>query len=237
MHAPEPESTKLLRYERKFEVDRLDVYQVHALVKRHPALFRRPYPQRQVNNIYLDTEDLAHYAANVSGIGDRVKIRIRWYGNLFGPVQRPALEFKVRRGSAGLKISYPFAPFVLNEHLTCAGFQQIVQQSNLPAQVQAQLRHLRPVLLNKYRRAYYATRDGTYRLTIDDQMAFYHLCALHNPFLHRHVPWQDIVVELKYGMEHERGAHRIAVGLPFTLSRHSKYVRGIEMACLPFATQ
>ena len=95
--------TREYRYERKFLVDQLDVHQVLALVKLHPAMFYQPYPPRYVNNLYLDTEGLDNYQDNVSGVGDRRKVRLRWYGDLFGDVDRPVLEFKIKRGWAILE--------------------------------------------------------------------------------------------------------------------------------------
>ena len=74
------------RYERKFMVEGLDHHQAIALIKRHPYLFYQPYPPRYINNFYLDTPEMDNYYDNVCGAPDRRKVRLRWYGELFGPI-------------------------------------------------------------------------------------------------------------------------------------------------------
>src|SRR3972149_549673 len=69
-----------LRYERKFVTFELDQAETLAVVRFHPALFREVFHTRWVNNIYFDTPSFDHYQANVRGVADRVKCRIRWDG-------------------------------------------------------------------------------------------------------------------------------------------------------------
>ena len=69
----------------------------------HPAMFRREYPRRQVNNVYLDTHDLTLATVHLSGAAERYKVRVRWYGALTGRVERPVLEFKGKSGHVGYK--------------------------------------------------------------------------------------------------------------------------------------
>ena len=91
------------RYERKFIVERLGNEQIRSLVRLHPAMFVMPYPPRWVNNIYLDTPELANYVDNVDGAVDRRKVRLRWYHGLFEPASQAVLEFKIKRGLVGRK--------------------------------------------------------------------------------------------------------------------------------------
>ncbi len=46
------------RFELKFIAERMDLAELIALVRRQPGLFREVYPNRVVNNIYLDTPGL-----------------------------------------------------------------------------------------------------------------------------------------------------------------------------------
>ena len=102
------------RYERKFLVTDLSLQQLELLIRFNPALFSVMYPPRSVNSIYFDHPDLRFYQENVAGLMNRTKVRIRWYGDTFGPIQRPVLEKKIKRGLLGYKESYPLAPFTLN---------------------------------------------------------------------------------------------------------------------------
>src|SRR5450759_5211206 len=46
-----------IRYERKWVPAGFSLAEVLAMVRRHPAAFRPAFPERQVNNIYLDTPE------------------------------------------------------------------------------------------------------------------------------------------------------------------------------------
>jgi SPX domain protein involved in polyphosphate accumulation len=217
------------RYERKFLIDQLDVHQVQALVKLHPAMFYEPYPPRYVNNLYLDTEELDNYQENVSGVGERRKVRIRWYGDLFGRVERPMLEFKVKSGLVGTKVAYSFAPFALDERFCNRYYREILRQADLPGHVQQVLLGMHVVLCNRYYRWYYATHDERFRVTVDAEMAFYQVRKATNYFRHRYVDHRHVVVELKYGKAMDVEAERVSRVFPFSVTRNSKYVTGIEM--------
>lgn len=225
-------ATAAFRYERKFQVETLDVAQIQALVKRHPALFKQPYPPRYVNNIYLDSPDLAHYQDNLNGLDERQKVRVRWYGQLFGEIEHPTLEFKIKRGLVGTKESFPLPAFALRPGFSSRGFAATLQTAPLPEIVKAQLQGLAPVLINRYYRWYFATFDAQYRVTIDTQMEYHHVDRLNNNFIHRHTYHQPVVVELKYRREHETQAQAIAGYFPFPVTKNSKYVQGIESVFL-----
>ena len=217
-----------VRYERKLLVQGVDAGQVRMLVRRHPGMFYEPYPPRMVNNLYLDTEELENYAANVSGVGERRKVRTRWYGEMFGEVTAPKLEVKVRHGAVGEKYSYDFPAFVLAEGFSQRAFQGIVQGSDLPEGVRRRLRSLQVVLANRYLRWYYASRDGRWRITVDTGMTYWQVKRECSRFRVKFVDRGRVVVELKYGVGLDPQAGRIAGFFPFGVTRHSKYVTGIE---------
>lgn len=219
------------RYERKFVVEaaQMSLPQVRAAILLHPAFFRQAYPPRFINNIYLDSGGLVHYQANLDGIGDRLKIRIRWYGDLFNPAIKPTLEYKYKRGMVGSKDQYPMRPFKVDEGISRANLAAILRgDHNLPFSVKADLGGLRAALLNRYYRLYYESIDRCFRITIDSGLAYYHLPHLSGNHLHRQTDHEHIVVELKYNAEHDRAANRISANFPFRLSRNSKYALGIE---------
>ncbi|MBN1936288.1 MAG: polyphosphate polymerase domain-containing protein [Anaerolineae bacterium] len=222
------------RYERKFLVDQLDAHQIRALIKRHPAMFVQPYPPRYVNNLYLDTADLQNYQDNVSGADERFKVRIRWYGDLFGPIAQPTLEFKLKRGLVGDKHAYSFGSFTLDKGFGVGDYQAALHAAmqhgdGIPPHLLPYLRRLDVVLCNRYRRWYFATRDGRFRLTVDAELTFYGLARARNRFLHRHVDRRTVIVELKYAKSFDTQAQRIAGFLPFSVTKNSKYATGIEL--------
>lgn len=222
------QATDLYRYERKYLVDQLDEHQTKALIRRHPSLFYEPYPPRYINNFYLDTPEMENYYDNVGGAGNRRKVRIRWYGELFGKIDKPILEFKIKRGMVGTKHHYDFPGFSIEQGYHDKYLMGKVKESDLPPHVKYILRDQNVVLLNRYYRHYYATRDGRYRVTLDTGLTFYRIERLTNRFTHKQTDYRNIVVELKYDKEHDMSAYKVSSFFPFRVTKSSKYVQGIE---------
>jgi len=220
------------RYERKFFVDQLDAQQALALVKRHPALFSEIYPPRHINNIYFDHPLLLNFTANINGTSQRKKARVRWYQELFREVAHPTLEFKIKEGLMGTKISYPFPEFTFQRGFSLVFFRDLIQSSDLPPEVTYYLKTVEPVMVNRYRRWYLATPDQAFRVTVDANLTYYHLNTFNNRFLFHQVDRRSLVVELKYQRENDARADRISAGFPFRMTRSSKYVQGIERVYL-----
>ncbi len=82
-----------LRYERKFQAPRRSREAVDFHIRLNPGMFSSVFHPRAVNNIYLDSPALRFYFMNTEGAADRTKVRIRWYGDLFGALSRPGRAF------------------------------------------------------------------------------------------------------------------------------------------------
>ena len=93
------------RYEIKFTVDAHEAQAIPAILIEHPAMFRKAYPNRIVNNIYLDTDDMATCFDNLAGISERKKIRVRWYGKP-NQIINPILEEKIKNNTLGNEKSF-----------------------------------------------------------------------------------------------------------------------------------
>jgi hypothetical protein len=212
------------RFERKFVSVDLGARELDVLIRLHPALFREVHAERYVNNIYFDTPFLDNYHANVMGVANRLKCRIRWYGKLFGAIERPVLELKRKRGLVGQKCGHPLAPFTLD-----TGFdaEAVVAGAGLAEDLELYLETLQPTLLNRYRRRYYLSADGDFRLTLDTGLEFHRIDARANRFGESVRFPERVILEVKY----ERGGERAAAitgAFPLRLSKSSKYVVGID---------
>lgn len=216
------------RYERKFFLTALDREQVLAILRRHPQMFSESYPPRYVNNIYLDTPWLSNYEANISGIAERLKVRVRWYHDFLGDVENGILEFKIKRGLVGTKHSYPFPRFSVDDRFSGRSFEQLLRSPELEPEARARLTGYQPHLINRYLRRYYASRNGCFRITVDEDMSFYPVKRFGNRFLNAHRDPYALVVELKYDADHELDAHRVVSWFPFRPTRSSKYAQGID---------
>lgn len=215
------------RYERKFLVSGLTASEVESLIRFHPAMFSQIYQPRFVNSLYLDSPDLRNYFDNLAGIQNRVKVRIRWYGDLFGHVERPLLEVKVKSNTLGQKESYPLTSFSVNHDFSFEAIRQVFQSSFLPETLKVELLGLEGVFVGRYHRTYYQSACRHYRLTLDRDLEFYRL-GFNNSFLHKSADFVHTVLELKYDHGKDTDADRIVSYFPFRLTKISKYVLGVE---------
>lgn len=217
------------RYERKFLISELIREEVESIVRLHPAIFSEIYHQRYVNNLYLDSFDMKSYFDNVNGAEYRMKCRIRWYGNLFGVIEKPVLELKIKNGSLGKKVSFPLNSFSIDErNFEFHAIVDSVKASKAPDALKLGFTSLKPSLLNRYSRKYYLSADGNYRITIDSEMVSYQVNAHNHSFSHRLFDKINTILELKYDQDRDHYAARIASCFPFRMTKSSKYVSGVD---------
>ena len=215
-----------MRYERKYKAEHLDFALVQQMVRLHPVGFKKIFPDRQINNIYLDTEDLTTYKENVMGIAERKKFRIRWYGDSVKQIQNPTFEIKIKNNLLGSKLSKPFPIFDLSEFyfLNYKKNKQVAQVQSFATTEQ----ELRPVLLNSYLRSYYGSPNGKFRITIDRHLQYFSL--LHSFSFEKYmIQDQGLVIELKYEEQFDNQTDRITQYFPFRLTKSSKYVTGVDL--------
>ena len=140
------------RYERKALVSIIDLHEIEMYVKCHFSLLQKSYPDRFINNIYFDTYDFQSYSDNIEGAHDRVKLRIRWYGELFQKNINPVLEYKIKKGFVGTKHSYPLASMDFNRDFTKSDLWDVIRRSDLPDKVRLDITKLTPLLVNRYKK-------------------------------------------------------------------------------------
>lgn len=221
------------RREVKIPLPSMLLADVEAWVRLHPSHWRRPYPPRQINNIYFDTPTYAGLNANLAGTGDRAKLRLRWYGDRLACVADAQLELKRKRGTIGWK---EVIQANVNLDLRDIGWRQL--SAALEAAAGNIARHWCsrfpvPVLINYYRRDYYSTPDGVVRLTVDHRLRAYGQRATRVPNLTLLAPLADeIVIELKATTD-PGALLRLNSALscfPPSVGRFSKYVQGMLAA-------
>ncbi len=222
---------KASRYLRKFAVPELDKKEAELVIKNNPSLFREIYHERYVNNIYFDTPDKKNYEDNVIGSNERVKYRIRWYGKLFGNIEKPVLELKIRRNELGAKMSFPLKQFKMDSKLTKSYLvKNVFSKSNLPEWVLENLKRQEFSILNRYQRTYFMSSDKKFRITLDCGLEFYNIDNRNNSFIEKNISKEGVIIELKYNREDDAIASRITNKFPFRLTKSSKYVTGVEFA-------
>ncbi len=231
-HLPMTPILPNLRYERKFIADGSTVAEALAMVRRHPSAFREIYPTRVVNNIYLDSPGRSDYHDHINGVANRSKTRVRCYGPQAGQIERPMLERKFKRGLVGGKGVHALPGLSLNGDSVKPVLKTAVDEAALPEMLRSVLRHLEPSLFTCYRRHYFVSRDGRFRLTVDSDLRFSGVrengglaarCPLGAPV---------VVIELKFAPDVAELAAPVTNALPYRLTRCSKYVLGIRRVAL-----
>lgn len=206
---------------------------VMAWVRVHPAQWRVAYPARQVNNVYFDSPSYRGLNGNLSGVAERTKLRLRWYGADLTRVQAANLELKCKAGASGWK---ELAGVTGAFDLAVQSWREVVGllRAAVVPSARVWLDYFSiPVLVSHYRRFYYVCPDGQVRLTVDTDLAAYDQHAGMAPNLHRAAPLDALlVVELKapLGPGTVRRLSTILTSLPGRVDRFSKYVNGVLAA-------
>lgn len=205
-----------MRYELKYYVEEKDFIQCLAVINEHPASFNQSFDARVVNNIYLDSPDLASWHESQYGFPTRRKYRIRWYGD-WDLVHNPVLEIKEKENQVGTKTTFPVSNFdlaFLNDET-----ERIKDTFGLPP-------HLYPTSTNCYSRMYYESHCGTFRITLDHNLMYgSNYCGNLRPSATSH--WA--IMELKYEQDADDNADWIRQFIPFRRSKFSKYVASFEV--------
>jgi len=164
---------------------------------------------------------------NADGIGDRDKLRIRWYGELLGRIEEPVLEQKIKHGTVGRKRSCRLGAFVFRRGMKGRELLETLRAAEIPGPLRSRMATSSPTLVNRYRRLYYRSADRRFRLTVDSRMGY---SAFPTARGRRWLgPQGELVIELKYGHELDRDASFVAGALPFRVSKSSKYVTGMQL--------
>jgi len=217
------------RYETKFFVFNVDRISVENIILQHHALFSEIHYERYINNVYFDYLGFNNFKDNIDGSANRIKYRIRWYGELITEIEKPVLELKIKKGLVACKKSYHLNKFELSGDLDLKMIRDVIVKSEIEENTKFSMQDQLPVLLNRYRRKYFESYDRKFRITVDDEQSFYKFNLLNNKYLQRHVDSDNVIIELKYNKEFESEADQITNRIPFRLTKSSKYARGIEL--------
>ena len=205
-----------MRYELKYYLTEGDYDRFIAVVNEHPAGFVKNYPDRTVNNIYLDSPDLDSWHETQFGLSERKKYRIRWYGD-WERMEQPALEIKVKQNQLGTKLVYPLRS--LNWDSLSKDIDHIKADLSLP-------HHLMISSTNFYSRSYFESHCGIYRITIDKELNFGN--GLYN-LVKPEIPSRWGVMELKYDLTDDQDSDWVKQFIPFQRSKFSKYVNALYL--------
>ena len=216
-----------MRYERKFTIQALSIYEVEYLIRKNPLCFYEVFHPRYINNIYFDTIRRKSWHENTEGDTNRVKARIRWYGEFLGNINSPALEFKVKQGLLGKKPTYKLCDFILDSNTSKNKFHDIFNESSIPDAMLQYLLKLEPAVANRYNRKYYLSHNKKFRLTLDTDLAYYRINSATSNFKKLYKDDDSVILEIKYEKEDDKLVDEITNSFPFRVNKKSKYVTGL----------
>ncbi len=217
-----------MRFERKFIIPYNKKNLLDYFLKIHPLNIKKLFDNRVINNIYLDDLNFKFFKDNIDGISDRIKIRIRWYGETFGEIKNPKLEFKIKQNTLGEKKFYEMDNFFFDEKngIDEKILVEKIQSRNIKDYIN--INFIKPKILNVYNRSYFITNDQHFRITLDSFPDYYDLEKNKN-YLRKVSHFQKYhTLEIKYNEKYNKYFQFFIKYLPLRLDKNSKYVFGVN---------
>jgi len=212
------------RIELKATLRSTDIYKLEEWILRETTLSSL-FPDREINNIYFETDRYTSAIDNIDGVSKRTKVRYRWYG--LPVISNGSLEFKRKRNNEGWKEQYP----VLLQEEDSSSYKQIIRNisNNLPLKRKIEFSSYNlPFILNSYSRKYYSTDDKKIRVTVDSSIvAFDQRWSIDINRIKRITLPSIIIVEFKFSIEDKKRAIQLLNRFPFRISKHSKYITSV----------
>lgn len=205
----------MMRYERKYRIEDQTYDQVRMEILSIVGAFSESYPDRWVNSIYLDSTDFSALRENQSGVSDRSKYRLRWYGDLYEDMPTPILEEKVKNNLLGYKNTWciPSTTLSPDNLRTSLDLSQIRDMD------------IRPVTMIRYLRTYLESFDHRVRITIDRRLQYR---GINNYVIDPYPIIDDAtVLEVKYDKSIEYEIDHILQSIRYRLTKNSKFVSGV----------
>lgn len=217
------------RIERKFIVPRTSIAEAERLIRFHPLRFRQIYVPRRINNIYFDAMGFKYYNDSVEGLSKRIKIRMRWYGELVDRFIKPSLELKIKNNSYGYKIVNAFPAMPFSRKTTPVEVSEWLNAQYVPDIARGLMANLHPVLINSYMRTYWESLDQKVRLTMDNDLVYYPFARSTDTLLLPACYDNHSILEVKNHPDDDAGMSNFAEAFLPRITRYSKYTNGVDL--------
>ena len=217
------------RFERKFIIPERLTHSIEEVIKSNSALMRKIFYPRFINNIYFDNSTFQYFFENIDGVSERMKMRIRWYGNMKGEIKKPVLELKQKNGLTGSKSFFKMPSFNLIDIYHPGFLSSLFQKTNLDMRKKNLMLSLKPTLINRYQRKYFLSFDQKFRLTLDDNLEYFPVSSPEQLSSRGIKDSLSMIMELKYAPIYQPESANITQEFPFRVIKNSKYVRGVQI--------
>ena len=209
----------ITRFERKWIYNDNDYLPLINSLIRSKFFFKKQFPPRRVNSIYFDDNRLSSIRANLDGIRNKKKIRLRWYGK-HSILYNPILEIKSKDGFVIKKINYKVDKlnginFLNTENLKF--IQNTINEIINPCCI------IYPVLTTNYNRNYFISNNNIVRATVDYSLKSIYLKNLSQLDLMKNFPFKCIL-EIKYPTNVDTYVRYNLREMTLRLSKNSKFI-------------
>ena len=186
-------------------------------------------PVSEVYSLYFDDARLSACQANLDGIGDRKKLRLRWYDSNEAP-SRFFLEIKWRRNRATGKHRFEIESDKPLHQLSLSEIHNRLVQTTPPTHVRDVVHFFDPIIVVQYKREHFVSPDASLRMTLDYDIQFFDQSG--RQFIGMRFPAKLeglVVVEGKTPIGREVELQSLLGPLTPRAHRCSKYVHGCRL--------
>ena len=191
--------------------------------------FTRKYPNRMVNSLYFDDLNFNSVRDNLSGVLERKKFRLRWYGRDLSNAKSLIYETKIRNGRLGGKKLLNLDKIKSSLHgANISKITDVLNRYRFKSNYEISKEYLLPSLFVNYEREYF--QDNTdIRITIDSKINF----SIPSPEKSlnelRKTAFSQRVLEVKFNQASKDLAQSYIARFKLTPVRNSKYLTGLAM--------
>jgi len=201
-------------------------------IKLHEFNFFKEYEDRNVNNIYFDSLNYKAFNDNLIGIPSRLKVRYRWYGNLFSENKKNegSLEFKFKKNIYGYKKVFKINDLTLNLNSNWSDIKNKILKKLTPEYKILFNRNSEKILINQYKREYFISKNKKLRITLDKNIKIFdQRFTFEKPnFKFKNYTQDYLVIEFKFNKEDKILLNNLDINIPIKASRNSKYINGVR---------
>ena len=211
--------SKINRYERKWIYKNDNYFDLINSLLRSNLFFSNQHSQRKVNSIYFDTFNYTSARENIDGSKNKLKIRIRWYGNET-IINNPSLEIKKKQGF----ITEKQTRSILNiNNLKFNNYKNLLKIKKIVNDLVKTSQEIIPTSSTHYDRQYFVSSNQNIRATVDFNIKSIFLKNNSQLNITRNYSNKSIL-ELKYSAEYDEYVRKSLSQITLRLSKNSKFI-------------
>ena len=218
-----------MRFEKKFILPGSKIRINELILSLLGNGFKPEHKKRMVNSIYLSDFSYKDFTDHQTGMSERKKDRLRWYGERDSK-SLVVFETKHRISEMGYKAKL-YTNLKPNLTDQCSSVWGVTQAFDCWL-IRNKIVHrskITPLLLVQYTREYFVNIVDKTRVTIDFPIKYAAVRKMGNL---SYVPEKDCVIEVKYDNSGIEAISRICAINNMQLSKNSKFINGVKKCLL-----